>query len=123
MELFEMLDWHQPDSVQEEGRRRARAVTDITQFIQPISERYSKNVWDNCAMILAEKMDRELEPHLKGLVEWTQDLNWPGALLILNRLQAFSNRKALEETIEQCLAAAREQNDEVWEKTLLQLIR
>lgn len=123
MELFDMLDWHQPESVQEEGRRIARTITDITQFIQPLSERYSKNVWDNCAMIVTEKTDPELEPFLKALLEWTQDLNWPGALMILNRLKVFSNSQALEETVEQCLAEARAQNDDVWEKTLLQLIR
>lgn len=123
MELFEMLDWNQPEPVQKEGRSIARIESDISQFMQPFSERYNKNVWDNCAMIVAEKTDLELEPYLKALLEWTQDLNWPGALLILNRLKAFSNRHALEETVKQCLAAAKEQNDEVWKKTLLLVIQ
>ena len=123
MEMFEILDWNQPESVQEEGRRIARTITDLAQFIQPLSERYSKNIWDNCARVLVDKTDQELEPYMEGLVKWTQDLNWPGALLILNRLKAFSNRQSLEEVVEQCLSAAKAQNDEVWEKTLLQLIR
>ncbi|MBQ9119946.1 MAG: DivIVA domain-containing protein, partial [Lachnospiraceae bacterium] len=45
------------------------------------------------ALILAEKSDEELSPHLIQLMEWLQDLNWPGAVCIQDRLKAFSKNR------------------------------
>ncbi len=69
-------------------------------------------MWDNCARILYQKSDEELEPHLPKLFEWTSDLNWPGAQIILDRLFVFSAKKLkqpLSEYLYYCLTLEHEE--------------
>ena len=65
----------------------------INVFLQPTDKYHNQNVWENCAAILAKRSDEELSYYLVELLEWLQDLNWPGALVILDRLKAFSGEK------------------------------
>ena len=51
------------------------------------------SAWECCAQVLCKKSDMVLEPYLSGPLEWLQDLNWPGALIILERLKIFSGEK------------------------------
>lgn len=92
-EILDMLDWNQPAEVQQKGIQLAAETTDITHFIQPLTERHNKNVWDNCAIIVSGRTDEELLPYLPQLVEWTKDLNWPGSTCILNRLNNIGKIK------------------------------
>ena len=92
-EIMNMLDWNNEEKVQNKGIEIARNIKCINVFLQPLHQGCSKNVWDNCAKILCEKTDDELEPYLTRLLEWLEDLNWPGALLILERLKKFDSHK------------------------------
>ena len=84
-----LLHWSRSAAEQAHGRALARNMTDLRVFLQP--DAYgSKAVWDNCALILAERSDAELTPYLEELLSWLQDINWPGALTILSRLRRFS---------------------------------
>ena len=82
-------------------------------FLQPCTEHYNKNVWDNCAKALAMRSDAELDACLENLLAWLRDMNWLGAFLILERLQAFQNSAAL--------LCAQALGDEVWEENLRKL--
>lgn len=116
-----MLDWHQPKKVQEKGRMLAGKIKDLGLLIQPLFPEYNKNVWDNCASIIAEKDDTELEPFLIELLEWTQDMNWPGAECIFKRIKKYSIKSTLDTAIKYCIETAKEQHDNNWEKTLMHL--
>lgn len=74
----------------------AQTIDCITPFIQPVTLKYNINVWENCATIISKRSDEELEPYLLELLEWIEDLNWPGALIILKRLEFFSGEKLKE---------------------------
>lgn len=87
-----MLNWNNDTLTQEQGISLANRIKDLSVFLQP-TDFGSKAVWDNCAKILAKKTDDELEPYLVNLLEWLQDINWPGAFVIMNRLKAFSGEK------------------------------
>ena len=65
--IMGLLDWNNPENMQEEGRALAREVSCINVFIQPCDRKYNKNVWDNCALILSERSDEELRPYLDRL--------------------------------------------------------
>ena len=123
IEIMDMLDWHNPPEVQAKGIALARNTETILPFIQPLTPEHNKNVWGNCAVIIAEKSDEKLEPYLTELLEWVQDMNWPGALRIMDRLQKYSDNASLREAVNVCLAKARERGDEVWENNLLLLER
>lgn len=88
--IYKMLSWKNSLAVQLEGIRLAREIYDLSLLIQPPAD---PSVWEQCAKVLCEKTDVELEPYLDELLEWLQDLNWPGALTIVERLKIFSGEK------------------------------
>jgi hypothetical protein len=100
-EILEMLSWESNEEVQKQGLELSKYIDDISTFLQPF-ELGNKCVWDNCAKILSKKTDDELQPYLVQLLEWLQDLNWPGAMIVLERLKKFSAnmlKPILEETV------------------------
>ena len=78
--LFEMMDEGQPVEVQEEALREARKIKSLSVFMQPIEYGWS---WENCAKVICEKTDEELNKYTCEMLEWLQDINWPGAFLIM----------------------------------------
>ena len=92
-QVMDMIDWSQPSEIQAKGRAIAERFDSIIPFLQPTSLEHNKNVWENCALIIERKSDEELIPFLPNLFEWLQDLNWPGAVTILDRLKVFSGEK------------------------------
>ena len=92
--ILKMLDWNSSKEIQKKGRKKAEKIKDLNMFIQPVDKKYNKNVWENCAIILQNKSDEELSPYLERILEWLQDINWPGAELILERMLS-SNQTAV----------------------------
>ncbi len=113
-EIMEMLDWNNSEEIQEKGRQLAKEVKCFHVFIRPICLQYSKNVWDNCAMIIAEKTDEELKLYLKELFQWLEDLNWPGALCIWDRLKEYGDKERLNCTLQQCMYDAKVLKRRAW---------
>ena len=95
------------------GINEAKNYKYIYPFIQPLIPGKSKCIWEPCARIVALKSDEELKPYLYLLFEWLQDLNWPGAYVIFDRLlkMPFS---LLENELEHCKWRAEKENDELW---------
>ena len=120
-EIMDMLDWHMPSEIQIEGISLARNIETIIPFIQPLTPKHNKNVWENCAVIISEKSDEIIKPHLAELLEWLQDMNWPGAFCILDRLKKYSDKNSILSAINICLQRAKNCNDEIWEGNLLML--
>lgn len=106
--IYNMLNWENPSEIQLEGIRLAKKISDLSSLIQPPA---APSVWEHCANILSEKSDVELEPYLDSLLEWLEDLNWPGALTILNRLKLFSGEK-LKLPLEKAVAKSKEMSYE-----------
>lgn len=122
-EILDMLDWHMPPEVQTKGIYLAKNIETISPFIQPLTPKHNKNVWENCAVIIAERNDESLTPHLVELLEWLQDMNWPGAFRILHRLKEYSDRKSISSAINICIKKAKTCDDEVWESNLHMLLK
>ena len=94
--LFEMLDERKPIEVQEDAIREARKIKSLSVFMQPVEYKLS---WKNCAKVICEKTDRELNSYKYEMLEWLQDLNWPGAFLIMERLEKMNPQLLLNATI------------------------
>ena len=106
-QILKMLNCENDTEIQKEGICLAKKVTDLSRLILPPAP---PSVLEVCAMVICEKSDEALEPYLRDLMEWLRDLNWPGALLILDRLKKISGNK-LKKAFMDCVAAARnEQN-------------
>ena len=89
-DIYKMLNWENTTETRAEGIRLAKEIKDLSLLIMPPAP---PSVWECCAQVLYEKSDIVLEPYLDSLLKWLQDLNWPGALLILDRLKIFSGKK------------------------------
>lgn len=121
--IMNMLNWNNNPQTQKKGIALANQIKDLNVFLQPM-DFGSKAVWDNCAKILVGKTDNDLAPYLDKLLEWLQDLNWPGALLILERLKNFSGEKLKKPFLELVNNAIKMNNEEglMWLDYLSELL-
>ncbi len=119
-EIYELFTW---DSIyteeeyslrEQQGLELAKSVKYLFPFLQPyIPNGKSKSVWEPCAKVIADRSDEELIPYLNYLFEWLQDLNWPGAGIIINRLAKMP--KALtDEALKYSKLSAEKNQDELW---------
>ncbi|MFR1518736.1 MAG: DUF5071 domain-containing protein [Clostridia bacterium] len=121
--IMSLIDWNKSIDEQAEGIKIAEDIENINVFLQPCNKNYNKNVWDNCAKILSKRTDEELSPYLVELLEWLQDLNWPGAFCILDRLQKYADEPSYNLAFNTCLKYAKALDDDVWESNLEMLKR
>lgn len=119
--IMDLLDWNNSIEKQEQGIEMAKDVKCINVFLQPCSKNYNKNVWDNCAKILSARSNEELSPYMIELMEWLQDMNWPGAFCIFDRLKGMVNEQLFQYSYTICLKCARALDDETWESNLKML--
>ncbi len=122
--IMDMLDSNNTIKMQEKGIRLAKNIKSINVFILPMHSGYNKNIWENCAKILANKTDEELSPYLTNLLEWTEDLNWPGAIIILERMKKFSKTRELAYNVEEFVNVANTRGEyrEIWLTYLSELL-
>ena len=119
--IMGLLDWNKSIADQAEGIKMAENIENINVFLQPCSKNYNKNVWDNCAKILSARSNEELSPYMIELMEWLQDMNWPGAFCIFDRLKEMVNEQLFQYSYTICLKCARALDDETWESNLKML--
>lgn len=119
--IMSLLDCDNSKETQERGIMLAQNVECINVFLQPGSRHYGKNVWDNCAKILSARSNEELSPYLIELMAWLQDMNWPGADCILDRLQGMVNERLFRYSYTICMKCAKALDDEEWEDNLKML--
>lgn len=113
-QIFELLSWNNSLEDQKKGIEKAKKINDLSVLIMPFKR---KCIWENCAKVLVEKSDRELTPYFPLLFKWLQDMNWPGAYLIFDRLQEVSNNDIVSAYNDSLLLAINTE-DHVWEKVL-----
>ena len=86
----------------------------LSVFLQQIE---SKSVWENCAKVLISKSDEELALYLVSMFMWLQDMNWPGAYLIYDRLKIMP-KEFTDMAYKISLSTAVETGDTMWEYAL-----
>lgn len=119
--IYNMLSWDNDEKIQIRGIKESANIKSLNVFILPILPNNSKSVWENCARILVTKNNGELKPYLTQILRWLQDMNWPGAELIYDRLLTFSYQD-IETPIRICLCIAEKTNDFPWKKALVSLM-
>ena len=120
--IMGMLDWNESIKTQQQGVELAKHVISINAFILPCNPGSSKNVWENCARVLVDKPDSALQPYLTQLIEWLEDMNWPGALIIRERLNRFSEGAQLSAAVEICVKRALVADSEMWIVNMAELL-
>lgn len=114
-QIFYMLSGDRDEATQATGIREAQNIEYLSILFQPIE---SKSVWENCARVLASKTDDMLAMYQYQMFEWLQDMNWPGAQIIFDRLLAMP-ASMLSTPFQYSLKKAQALNDEPWTYWLL----
>jgi hypothetical protein len=115
------LDWNN----KEKQNRAIKALSnrkdyDLKVLISPLqvelydtNEIWWKDVAEGCAIVISIKSDGEIISLLPDLLVWLQDLNWPGATIILDRLKKILYSK-IEAYVNQAITKAKIDNDDQW---------
>ena len=122
--IYKLLNWNSSPEDQKKGIRSAYRLENISLLILPLSEDAGKPVWENCARVLSELPDDRLAGHVSELLEWLQDINWPGAFLICDRLKNFRGKELIA-AVENAVAEALEMPGEdglIWLDYLSELL-
>lgn len=120
-ELYNLFMWDNQLPFEEnevkiqKGIDAAKQTKNLFPFMQPVivPPEKSKLVWEPCAKVVAMRSDEELEPFLFMLLEWIQDLNWPGAMIIYDRLSQMPYR-TIEFAFKHSREKAQQTNDSCW---------
>lgn len=104
------------------GINQAREVANLIPFFQPLGSGAGKLIWEECALIISERNDNELIKYLGKMLEWIEDLTWPGALIILDRLKEFKYNK-IESSLNDIVLIAIKENRISWLENLRELIK
>jgi hypothetical protein len=113
-ELFDMLSWNSDEEVQKKGIALGMGVKCFSVFLQPRGHEHGKDVWENCARILASYPDETLKYCSYGLLQWLRDMNWPGAEIIFQRLLRLMDTKMLSLCLVDCVKQALACDDQPW---------
>ena len=120
-EILKMMSWCNSEKIQKQGLKLASNIKYLDHFFQPVIDNESKNLWENCAIVLSERTDEELTPWLIQCFAWMQDMNWPGASIILDRLHKFADTENLSREKNKAIKIARILKDNEWLKALYQI--
>lgn len=120
-DIYDLFLWDASYSDEEYAAREKQGIEEacklknIYPFIQPVivPPHKSKSVWEPCAKVIALKTDEELMPFLGLLFEWLQDMNWPGATIIFDRLIKIPSADLMT-AFRHAKARAERAGDESW---------
>ncbi|MEK4513730.1 DUF5071 domain-containing protein [Paenibacillus sp. FSL H8-0122] len=75
--LIQKLDWDTSEAEQAEAIHKLQDIQDeeLRLLLQPLGKEY----WDGAAEVIVKLGYPSVKPILPGLLEWIQDMNWPGA--------------------------------------------
>lgn len=104
-EILLSLQWTNDPDVIKKGIADAENVNNILVFFQPNvivnGIHLNKNIWENCARILANRSVAELMPYRSLMDEWIEDPNWPGAEIMKAKIDSFCSGEDFSNLIEQ----------------------
>ncbi len=125
-ELINNLNWNYSDEVQNKAIEKLSklSIKDIKYLIQP----NGTDCWDNAAIVIKNILEtneissEEEEKSLLLVMDWTKDLNWPGALTIVEALKALPE-DVFKRMIQKSYMTALEDKDGCWVYSLSSIIR
>ena len=105
------LDWNLPIDVQEKAISEIASMEDLNlnDLLQPGGKQY----WENAAKVLYKIGYPRIEEIMDGLLIWLQDINWPGAMIVIKILMNVP-REVFIPYLEKTAIKALDSNDETW---------
>ncbi len=85
LELIEKLHWDTPQKVQEQAMKELTHMDDKYIYLL-IFPNIGSDCWANAALVLKKIAYPRIKLVIPYLLEWLEDMNWPGALTIFELL-------------------------------------
>lgn len=110
-DIFMNLSWKAPLDSQKRVINELASMVSLNPniFIQPLSKEY----WENAAKVLRKIGYPRIEGSIPGLFSWLQDMNWPGAVLVMELLNSLP-KDAIIRHLESAANEACKTDDEIW---------
>lgn len=117
--LINNLDWSLPKNTQEKSINSLISINDekLHMLVQPIA----KSHWENASIVIKHIGYPRIKNIIPTLLIWLQDVNWPGALTILDVLAQIDKKNIIKQ-LEQTLITAKNDEDYMWIGGLKRLI-
>lgn len=116
-----MLSWNKAEEEQEEVLKTISKIKNY-EWEELIIPENRKDCWYNCARILAVQSDDVLIALNDRIFEWFQDINWPGADVLIDRLHQIPPDKIRANYL-MAIEKANVQMDEVWAENLQEVFK
>lgn|GEM_PF-488795 len=118
-ELVGNLSWDMPLQTQKEAMHRLAGIDDDR--MQLLIRPGDKSCWENAARILRNIGYPRNHKVIPGLMAWLQDMNWPGAEIVMEILESI-DRKTLIPYIEDSLEKVADDDDFLWITAIKELV-
>lgn len=117
-EKLESLSWNCDAILQEETV--SYFVENIGDQIGILIQPLGKDCWENAALILSKIGTPRVNTNIPELIEWLKDMNWPGAVTVLQLLSTVDD-EVLKPHIRHSLESALLDDDIIWFEAIKQL--
>lgn len=109
------LSWSKPEEIQKKAIKKLENIRDedIILLANQDDELCSKDCWGNAATVLKKIGYPRINPAIPYLMEWFQDINWPGVLTIIQSFKGIDTI-ILVPYIEEAMKRAVQEDDEMW---------
>lgn len=110
-ELLTSLSWNNDKETQIRAidSLSMREDYDFKNLILPIN----KTCWENAAIVISRKNDQILIENIEEILVWFQDMNWPGAKILRDRLSKL-DKSLMKPKIQKVIDKAKKEGDEIW---------
>ncbi len=117
--LISDLNWKNSIELQKMAIENLMKIEDmqVIHLIKPIA----KSHWQNAALVIKKIGYPRNRQAIPGLIEWIQDMNWPGAEIAFEILLSIDVSILLPH-IEIAIQKAINENDEIWIMAIRELI-
>lgn len=109
--IFENLSWNASLDCQKKAINELALMDNLNPnaLIQPLGKDY----WENAARTLSMIGYPRIEEAIPGLFNWLQDLNWPGALIVMDLLKSLPKETIIRH-LEFAANEALSRDDDIW---------
>ena len=109
-DLIEGLDWQNDKQIIQNSINKLINI-DKNKMSMLVLPGFSKHIWDNAALVLFYIGYPNIEHIIPIIFKWLQDINWPGAMKIVELFVTIEKNK-LKPHIEDAIIQAKD--DEMW---------
>jgi len=122
-QLIKDLSWNNPENVRLHAVKELSNLKgeDVILLAKQSNDLCSKPCWDNAAIVLKNIGYPANKMALPYLMEWFQDITWPGVRPIITTLKDIDTKKLIP-YIENASASAINEHDDCWASGLIYLI-